>query len=93
MSASRWLIPPLIVLTLAGWIASTEAVDSRLATLILTGGTILTLEPREPDPAPTTVAIAGDRILYVGDETGAREFAGPETPTECGAACSVRRNG
>ena len=82
MSVSRHLVFAVIFLALAGWTATADAADSRLATLILTGGTILTLESLEADPRPTAVAIAGDRILYVGDDTGARKFSGPETVVE-----------
>jgi len=37
--------------------------------LILHGGRVLTLTDPEPSPPPTAVAIAGDRVVRVGDDT------------------------
>ncbi|MBU8871688.1 MAG: amidohydrolase [Gemmatimonadales bacterium] len=78
----RLLYSALLVLAIVGCNSSETDGDAKLATLVLTGGTILTLNTREPNPAPTTVAIAGNRILYVGDEEGARSFVGSETVVE-----------
>ncbi|MFH1843585.1 MAG: amidohydrolase [bacterium] len=41
------------------------------ADLILTGGRVFTLAETEPSPPPTAVAMAGDRIVFVGDDAGA----------------------
>jgi hypothetical protein len=50
--------------------------DTR-ADLILHGGRVLTMLAAEPVPAPTAVAVAGGRILYVGDDAGALDLAAP----------------
>lgn len=47
------------------------------ADLILHGGRVLTMLETEPAPAPTAVAVAGGRILYVGDDQGALALAAP----------------
>ena len=47
------------------------------ADAIFTDGNFYTANPRQP--WASTVAIRGDRILYVGDEEGAAEFVGPAT--------------
>jgi len=49
------------------------------ADLILIGGQVITLQDTEPEPAPTAVAITGDRIVYVGDDDGARALASDRT--------------
>ena len=41
------------------------------ATLILWGGRILTLTAQDNGEAPTAVAVADGRVLYVGDDQGA----------------------
>ncbi len=51
----------------------------RPADLILLGGHVITLQDTEPEPAPTAVAITGDRIVYVGDDNGARALASDRT--------------
>lgn len=43
--------------------------------LILYNGRVVTLLDPEPSPAPTAVAIAGERVAYVGDDAGARARA------------------
>ena len=47
------------------------------ADLVLHGGRVLTMLETEPAPAPTAVAVAGGRILYVGDDAGALALAAP----------------
>ena len=47
------------------------------ADLILTGGALLTLDRARP--RATALAAQGGRIVYVGDDEGARAFAGPAT--------------
>ena len=71
------------------------------ADLILIGGHVITLQDTEPDPAPTAVAITGDRIVYVGDDDGARALASDRTrivvlegavviPGFCEASCQIQ---
>lgn len=47
------------------------------ATLLITGGTIHTMD--DDRPRAEAMAIAGNRILYVGDLDNAVRYAGPET--------------
>jgi predicted amidohydrolase YtcJ len=47
------------------------------ADLILHGGRVLTMTDPEPTPAPTAVAVAGGRILQVGDDAAVLALAGP----------------
>lgn len=47
------------------------------ADLVLHGGRVLTMLETEPASAPTAVAVAGGRILYVGDDAGALALAAP----------------
>lgn len=54
-----------------------QSPDTR-ADLILHGGRVLTMLAAEPVPAPTAVAVAAGRILYVGDDAGALALAAPE---------------
>ena len=82
MSVFRLFILVLLVFAVVGCGSSDSGSDGVSASLILTGGTVLTLAAEEPDPAPTSIAIDGDRIIYVGDEAGARALAGPETVVE-----------
>ena len=49
------------------------------ADVLLRGGTIVTLVDPEAVPAPTAVAIRGERIVYVGDEAGAESWIGAAT--------------
>lgn len=44
---------------------------------IITGGTILTMDPGYP--SPEAVAVCGDRIIAVGDRAKLQELAGPDT--------------
>src|SRR4051794_4577086 len=45
--------------------------------LILTGGTLHTIDPSRPHA--TALAIAGERILAVGDDQAITALAGPDT--------------
>lgn len=47
------------------------------ATLVLRGGSVLTMNPDAP--RAEVLAIDGRRIVYVGDETGAETYVGPDT--------------
>jgi len=66
------LICLLAALTVSGCAADRSGDEGPGADLILLGGQVLTLLDTEPDPAPTAVAIRADRIIYVGDDAGAR---------------------
>lgn len=55
----------------------TGAGKERVADLILTGGRVVTLD--EALPEAETIAIRGDRIVYVGSDEGAAEWRGPES--------------
>jgi predicted amidohydrolase YtcJ len=80
MSCARPLFALFALSILVGCAAPAE--KSTVATLILTGGTVLTLADDADGPAREAVAIAGDRIVFVGDLSGARALAGPETVVE-----------
>lgn len=57
-------------------IASEDAMTGTAkADLILHGGRVLTMLEAEPAPAPTAVAVADGRILFVGDDQGALALA------------------
>ncbi len=47
------------------------------AELVLVGGHVMTGDPGHP--AATAIAVRGDRIVYVGDDDGARAMAGSAT--------------
>ncbi|MCP4290697.1 MAG: amidohydrolase [bacterium] len=49
------------------------------ATIILTGGTIITQNPAQP--SASALALNGNRILKVGDDKSVIPFAGPDTRT------------
>jgi predicted amidohydrolase YtcJ len=49
------------------------------ADFVLTGGSVATLDAQ--GTKATAVAIRGDKIVYVGDDAGAKEFIGPATKT------------
>lgn len=49
----------------------------RFADLIATGGDLQTLDPRRP--RATSLAVSDGRIVFVGDDGGARAFVGPRT--------------
>jgi predicted amidohydrolase YtcJ len=49
------------------------------ADCILLGGTVYTMDPRQP--RAQAVAMSAGRIVYVGDASGARALAGPQTET------------
>lgn len=49
------------------------------ASLILLNGQFFTADSLQPEAS--AIALRGDRILYVGDETGAKKFSGQETQT------------
>ncbi len=49
------------------------------ASLIFLGGHILTLTERDASAPATAVAVAGGRVVFVGDDAGARDLAEPET--------------
>ena len=66
------LICLLATLTVSGCAVDRSGDEGPGADLILLGGQVLTLLDPEPDPAPTAVAIRADRIIYVGDDAGAR---------------------
>lgn len=51
-------------------------------TLILMGGRILTLTPQDGGKAPTAVAVADGRVLYVGDDRGALALRTASTHVE-----------
>jgi predicted amidohydrolase YtcJ len=53
------------------------AASSELADVVLSGGEIYT--GNEKVPWASAVAIRGDRLIYVGDDAGARAFVGPKT--------------
>jgi hypothetical protein len=63
----------LVVLSLYAGTANAAPAD-----LVLHGGRVYTMAPGARDPA-TALAIAGDRIVYVGDDDGARAHTGPGT--------------
>ncbi|MFM7274723.1 MAG: amidohydrolase, partial [Gammaproteobacteria bacterium] len=59
--------------------ASIARADGK-AELLITGARVLTLDAR--GQIASAVAVADGRVLYVGDEAGAKAFAGPETVRE-----------
>lgn len=69
---SRW-IPMFAVLGLIGGCAQSQP----RADLVLTGAKVLTLTDEPAEPAPTAVAIAEGRILYVGSDAEAKRRAAP----------------
>ena len=72
----RLLLPMFILCLLAG--AGCESAVT--PDLILTGGHVRTLQTPEPDPAPTAVAIADGRIVYVGSDAGALALGIADNP-------------
>lgn len=67
-----------VALLVSAAIASEDAMTQLdRADLILHGGRVLTMLEVEPVPAPTAVAVGGGRILFVGDEAGAKALAAP----------------
>lgn len=73
MSFSRLLF---CVLVLAG-LAACGRPAGPTATLLLLNGHFFTADSTQP--RASAVAVNGDRILYVGDEAGARAFSGKNT--------------
>ncbi|MBH1937094.1 amidohydrolase [Streptomyces sp. AV19] len=51
----------------------------KAADLVFHNGDVITMDPRRP--RATAVAVRAGRILHVGDDAGARAFAGPGTET------------
>ncbi len=66
----------VIVASLASLIASCSRESSHPADLILFNGVVHTMVDNS---TATAVAILGDRIVYVGDNSGTRAFRGKET--------------
>ena len=66
-----------LALMLASTVAA-GAADPR-ADLVLTGGTVVTLDPARP--RATALAVRGGRIVRVGDDADVRALAGPRTQT------------
>jgi hypothetical protein len=66
-----------LILAACGSGAQDGAGAARSATLILHGGNVVTMN--EAHPAATAVAIAGDRIIFVGDDAGAMATRGDAT--------------
>ncbi len=60
-----------------GGCADDSSVESRSANLVLRNGAIVTMN--EEIPSATAVAMTGDRISWVGDESGIESWIGPET--------------
>jgi predicted amidohydrolase YtcJ len=67
----------LVVGLLCAFVACNRGKPSQPADLILTNGVIRTMT--ETSLAATSVAIMGDRIVYVGDDDGARAWHGDQT--------------
>jgi len=65
-----------VVLVFAAAVPEARA-SASAADAVFLGGNFYTANPRQP--WASAVAIQGDRIVYVGDETGVAEFVGPET--------------
>ncbi|MGW8282149.1 MAG: amidohydrolase family protein, partial [Gemmatimonadota bacterium] len=57
--------------------ADDYSAESRPANLVLRNGAIVTMD--EKIPRATAVAMTGDRISWVGDESGIESWIGPET--------------
>lgn len=72
---------PLALVPLAAALTAALACGGRPAAapadLVLTGGPIRTLSAARP--RAEALAVAGGRVVYVGDAAGARRFQGPET--------------
>ncbi len=72
---------PIAVLVMGGMILTLAACSARRenpsADLILTGGTVLTLDPAAPEAA--AIAVRDGLIAAVGDDATIREMAGPST--------------
>ena len=66
----------IIAALLASLVAACSRESSHPADLILFNGVVHTMVD---DSTATAVAILGDRIVYVGDNTGTRAFRGKET--------------
>ena len=70
-----------VLLALATAVLAVPACGGRPAAapadLILTGGEVRTMAA--PGARARAIAVAGDRIVYVGDAAGARRFQGPAT--------------
>ncbi|KGE04848.1 amidohydrolase [Pseudohaliea rubra] len=72
-------IPGSFTVTLALILASGQAAALEIADRVLRGGKVYTLNAEAP--WAEAVAIRGDRILYVGDDSGVVAFTGPATRT------------
>lgn len=72
---------PLALVTLAAALLAALACGGRPgdspADLVLTGGTVRTLSAARP--RAEALAVAGGRVVYVGDAAGVRRFQGPAT--------------
>jgi len=67
----------LVALVALGAAASGRAGAERAADLVLTGAAVYTLDAARS--WAQAVAVRGGRIVYVGDDAGARAFVGPKT--------------
>ena len=61
----------------AVWLAAAVSTPARPADLVLTGGTVYTMDAARS--WAEAVAVRGGRIVYVGSDAGARAFVGPKT--------------
>jgi predicted amidohydrolase YtcJ len=70
----------LATAALTAMLSQAEQARAQYADLILEGGTIYTMNSLAP--WAEALAIRGERIIYVGDSSGARAYAGPDTRRE-----------
>ncbi|MDH3216613.1 MAG: amidohydrolase family protein, partial [Candidatus Krumholzibacteria bacterium] len=66
-----------IILVLAGVLLSAGCADRKAADLLITGGTIYTMNPLQPHVE--AVAVVGDRIVFAGSRSRAQRLSGPRT--------------
>lgn len=87
--ASRHAAGALVVrIGLAAILASTTcATAAPPADFVLTGGRIVTLDPR--GTIASAIAVRDERIVYVGDDAGVRALVGPETDVHDAAGRTV----
>jgi predicted amidohydrolase YtcJ len=73
----------------AAWllVAALPAFAAESADLVLRRAQVMTMS--EPGGAATAVAIRGDRIVYVGDETGIESWVGSATRVIDASGCTV----
>ncbi len=72
----RWLVSVAVVAT-AGAMACGRPEVGAPIDLVLRGARIYTVDPERP--WATALAVAGDRVVFVGDDAGAEALAGPAT--------------